>query len=278
MALAEQVLLVSTVSVVLLVALTVLEVGLGRVLSGLRELKPRLWSIAPYLGVMVAVLITRSLTQDHAEQLTLFFFDWDLTGYIFNLEGDLITQLQSFQTPELSAYFVFMYLFGYVVLVAFPAIAYFFLPTMTHLKELLAAYVVNDVVGISLYVLFIAYGPRNLGRGFAEPILYDMYPEAAILTGAVNAPINVFPSLHASMAATVIFFAWRTRQTYPIWAIVATLFGTSIIISTMYLGIHWATDVFAGIILAAAAFYIGTMVVENESEIAARARRLVPTR
>lgn len=276
MSVVEQALIIGGVSAIPIITLLVVDVGSARFYVGLRELKPRLWSILPYLGIMGLVLGTRSLAQrfDYAERLTLFL-DFDITSLIFDIEGGLIGYLQALQTPELSAYFSFMYLFGYVILVAFPAVAYFCLPSITQLKELLTAYIVNDAVGLTMYIVFIAYGPRNLGRGFVEPILYDIYPDAALLTGTVNVPINVFPSLHASMAATVVLFAWRTRDVYPVWTVIATLYGTSVIFSTMYLGIHWATDVAAGILLAVAAFYIATRVVDREQDIARSLRQTI---
>lgn len=277
MALLEQVVITSSVSLVLLLALILVEIGPHRAGIALRELVPRLRAVAPYLGVMVAILLIRALTQDHAHELTMAL-DVDVTWIIFGIEGGLVGTLQQVATPELSTYFVFMYLFGYVVLIAYPALAYFALPSLTHLKELLVAYVVNDTIGLTIYIAVIALGPRNLGRGLAEPILYDIYPDAAILTGTVNVPINVFPSLHASMAATAMFFAWRTRRIYPVWSIVGSIYALSIIFSTMYLGIHWFIDVLAGIALAAIAYYIGTRVVRREAAIAARLQRYRPSR
>lgn len=272
MSLLEQLLITSSISMILLLVLIGVVIGPARVVTALRELKPRLYSVSPYLFVMFSILTVRALTQDHAHEVTMAL-DVDVTWIIFGIEGGLVGQIQQIATPELSAYFGFMYLFGYVVLIAFPALAYFSLPSLTHLKELLTAYIVNDSVGISIYILLIALGPRNLGRGLAEPILYDIHPEAAILTGTVNVPINVFPSLHASMAATAMFFAWRTRAIYPIWSVVATVYAVSIIFSTMYLGIHWFIDVFAGVVLAAIAFHIGTRVVRYEPVILDRLDR-----
>ncbi len=274
MSLIGQVLITASVSAVLLLALLVVVVGPKRIGVALGEIKPRFRSIIPYLGVMVTVLLTRALTQDYAEQLTNFL-DLNLTSLFFSIEGGIFGYIQAIQFPELSAYLGFMYLFGYVIIVAFPALAYFCLPSLTHLKELLAAYIVNDVVGITLYVIFTVYGPRNLGRGFAQPILYDIYPDAVEITGTVNVPINVFPSLHASMAATVIIFSWRTRHIYPVWTVVATVYGGSVIFSTMYLGMHWISDVLAGLVLAVGAVYIGTRVAENEERIGTRVRQAV---
>lgn len=243
--------------------LIIVIIGPRQFFEALLDWRPRIMAVAPYLGVMIVILLARGITQDFAEEVT-WILDFNLTTHIFAFEGDFIAIFQRFTWPPLSAYLGFMYLYGYVVLIAFPALAYFALPRMAHLKELLVAYIINDSIGILFYVLFISYGPRNLGVDFVDPILYDMYPQAAIMTGAVNIPINVFPSLHTSMAATVMFLAWRTRRIYPVWGVIATIFGLSVIFSTMYLGIHWASDVLAGIALAAFAVLVAVRVVQGD--------------
>ena len=63
------------------------------------------------------------------------------------------------------------------------------------------------------------------------------------------------------MARTVLIFAWYTREEYPRWLSVCAFFTISIVISTMYLGIHWAIDVVAGVILAAASVYLSRRFV-----------------
>lgn len=272
MSLVAEVVRTTAISVVVLAVLIAVIIGPSAFGHALRTWKPRLRAVLPYLAVMTAILLVRAITQEQAEQLT-WLLDWNLTGWIFSLEGNAIAHVQALATPELTAYFGFMYLYGYVILIAFPAIAYFCLPSMGHLRELLTAYIINDTVGITFYVLFIAYGPRNLGVDFVDQLLYDVHPEAAFITGTVNIPINVFPSLHTSMAATVMFMAWRTRQVYPVWAAIAAIYAISVIISTMYLGIHWATDVAAGIALAAIAVYIGVTIEQGH-----RPNLSIPTR
>ena len=41
-----------------------------------------------------------------------------------------------------------------------------------------------------------------------------------------------------------------TREQYPRWAPVAVWLSLSVVVATMYLGIHWLTDVVAGFALA----------------------------
>lgn len=262
MSLLAEVLKTTAISGTIILALVIAVIGPRHVRVALRDWRARFVSLWPYIVLTGGVVALRKLTQGYAETFT-WLLDLNLTTYIYALEGNFIGLFQTVTWPPVSSYLSFMYLYGYVVLIAFPAIAYFCLPQMDRLRELLVAYIVNDAIGVVFYVTFISYGPRNLGVDLVDPILYQIYPEAATMTGAVNIPINVFPSLHTSMTATVFLLAWRTRRLYPAWTVIAGVFSASVVFSTIYLGIHWASDVLAGLFLAAFAVYVAVRHVEG---------------
>jgi membrane-associated phospholipid phosphatase len=58
------------------------------------------------------------------------------------------------------------------------------------------------------------------------------------------------------LSTTVAGLAYQTRDSYPVWFVVAVALAVSIVGATMYLGIHWATDVLAGFVLAAIALWV----------------------
>jgi len=147
--------------------------------------------------------------------------------------------------------------YGYVYLLVFPLLAYAVLDDSRPLEQLAVAYSVNYALGLVCYVLFVAYGPRNLLGDTVESFLYTHHPQFQFLTSEVNSNTNVFPSLHTSLSATVIGVAYDTRDHYPRWLPIATVLGLTIIGATMYLGIHWGIDVLAGLALAAIAVAIG---------------------
>ncbi|MCL9815614.1 phosphatase PAP2 family protein [Natronocalculus amylovorans] len=229
------------------------------------ELRDRAREAAPAVGILLCVLILNALVRDATQELS-WLIGWNITPLIRDIEGGFVIFIQSFATPFLTAYFSYIYVFGYVFLLVFPFIAYAALSDQDHLKSLLIAYTLNYGLGLICYIIFIAYGPRNsFDSGEVESLLYTVYPQFQFLTSTVNVNTNVFPSLHTSLSVTAALLAFHSRREYPIWFWLSIILATSVVISTMYLGIHWFLDVIAGTILAVVSVELGRRYVKYGS-------------
>ncbi|WP_458210679.1 phosphatase PAP2 family protein [Haladaptatus sp. NG-SE-30] len=248
MSLAEIAGLVLVGEIAMLATATAAVVGVSGLKRARGHFRERIRALLPHFGLLIVVLAVNNVAREYGPELS-WIIGWNITGLIHAVEGDFVGTVQSVATPELTAYFSFMYIYGYVFLLVFPFVAYFALPEERPLKETTIAYALNYGLGLVCYILFISYGPRNLIPDVVAPLLYSTYPQSQILTGEVNANTNVFPSLHTSLSVSVALLAYRTREAYPRWTLVAIPTAASIVVATMYLGIHWGTDVLAGILL-----------------------------
>ncbi|MCU4740507.1 phosphatase PAP2 family protein [Halobacteria archaeon AArc-m2/3/4] len=260
---------VALVVIPMLVVTALTLIGPRRLSAAVRTYRWRLAAITTPLLLLVAVLVARVMTRDLLGELSRRVVGTYFTGSIFSFEYVIfetnpVVFLQSFQTEPLTAYFAFIYVYGYVFLLVFPFIAYFALSEMDDLNTLVVAYTANYAIGLVLYTLFIAYGPRNYNPLIFESLLYDAFPDFGYLTHEVNEPTNVFPSLHTSLSMTVLFMAWQTRDKYPLWVPISAVFAISVVVSTMYLGIHWFSDVVVGTLLALCSVYLGRRYTERD--------------
>lgn len=234
----------------MLAVASVAVVGPARLRAAWGGVRARLWdsrrAIAALCTVLLASAVGRSWLLDVSR-----LFGVQATALIYKLEGGFVAWVQAtFATAELTAYFSWVYVYGYAFLLAFPVVAYLALPRTAMLRRLFVAYALNYGIGLALYTLVFAHGPRNVMPEMVTPLLFANQPDVMALTSEVNVNSNVFPSLHTSLAVTVGTFAVLTRKEYPRWTPVGVWLALSVVVATMYLGIHWLTDVVAGTALA----------------------------
>ncbi|MFP9193490.1 phosphatase PAP2 family protein [Natrialbaceae archaeon A-CW1-1] len=246
----------------MLVVATLVIVGPDRFIHAARGFRWRARAMALPLAALGSVLFFRWWNQDLIQWLQFRVVGREITSQIEKFEGELFGQnpvviLQALETDLLSSFFVFIYIHGYAFLLLFPFIAYFSLRRMDRFSSLVLAFTVNYALGLLFYTLFIAYGPRNILAIEVIPVLYEAHPQSRFLTNEVNQNTNVFPSLHTSLSVTVFLLAWVTRDEYPLWTILSGFLALGVMVATMYLGIHWFSDVVAGTILAVISVYVG---------------------
>lgn len=274
----------------LLLFSSVTIIGLGRLRRLRRNLKSRLVEVYPYMVVLAIVFFLNSYVRTYGEILS-WLLDWQITGLIYSIEGNLVANLQSYLTTDfltlpvvaqlaasiqdatgvipadqVIAFFSMVYIYGYVFLMVFPFFAYLAKDEMNTFRHLMLAYAFNYTIGVLCYVLFISYGPRNLLYPEVQSLMYQWWPRSQILTGEINSNTNVFPSLHSSISVTVALFAYQTRDIYPKWLYISTPIALGVLVSTMFLGIHWGVDVVAGSGLAVVSIALARQVTDEDGK------------
>ena len=115
-----------------------------------------------------------------------------------------------------------------------------------------------SIIGLCIFYLYPTMVP-------AWDIDWSLYPTLEFLKNSDNAG-NACPSLHVGFATfSGGWLVWLVRRIglSPLWAVLATLWGVLIVLSTLTTKQHVLIDVIFGFILGAFVFWMNAMVVKR---------------
>lgn len=132
-------------------------------------------------------------------------------------------------------------------------------------RAIITAHVLVQAVGFLGYVLVPARGPRYF---LPDPVpLHGAigYYEFALRnwTAMQAVPYDAFPSLHTANAVLAIAHAFRNRPWFRPLPFLITPPSVLLIVSTIYLRMHYAVDVVAGLLLAIGVVWISPRLVQR---------------
>ncbi|WP_243450270.1 phosphatase PAP2 family protein [Desulfosporosinus sp. Sb-LF] len=182
----------------------------------------------------------------------------DLNNFFKAIPGNDGWMFRVIQTPWLTDYFRWIYANGFTLPVLIPVYRSFLAKdSLKMIRYSLSAHVLQFVLIFPFYltihvneVWYVLGHPDGMARQLSAA-------DAAVVV------VNCFPSMHTSIAFAMLLLAWREKDKLFRW--IWTFFCVSVIYSTLYLEIHWVTDVIAGIFLAIAAVKLGDWIISSIS-------------
>jgi membrane-associated phospholipid phosphatase len=168
------------------------------------------------------------------------------TSWLYQFGGGAIRILQNWLNYGL---FTDIFIFAYVWIFAFVT---FFSPILLLARDdrpTLRRYTIALMFNYLILIPFIIFVPVSVPSDFPEsgvtPLLYVKSNWGRMVTG-IDPLNNGFPSGHTSLCiATVLTFALAGRQ-YRRYSYFLVGVTASIVLSVLYLGIHWPMDVLFG--------------------------------
>lgn len=121
-------------------------------------------------------------------------------------------------------------------------------------RDTIVSLVLSLVIGYPGYLIMPAIGPQYVLRHeYVRPI-FDV--AGMLRYGTDHLTRDCFPSLHTGVSIVALILMWRYGANW-LYRIVFAVWCLAIVFSTMYLRIHYVTDVVAGVVLAVVATYLG---------------------
>ncbi|NEW04526.1 inositol phosphorylceramide synthase [Paenibacillus sp. SYP-B3998] len=196
-------------------------------------------------------------------------FKADFTKSIYLIEGNFVPTIQHFFQQD-----ILTYVSSYFYVVIFPAVMIASIAIYTYQKNyklfyaLCYALMFNYMIAIPFYLFF----PVNEVWSFhpnVKLLILDVFPTFEQDYRPLSGLDNCFPSLHTSISVSMAVIAMKSRSTF--WKVFVPCSSGFIIFTIFYLGIHWLSDMCAGVVLGVVAARLALRIAEGRLVLGERA-------
>jgi len=210
-------------------------------------------------GVLVIIINTVLTALDH------HFTAWvvaargrDFTALLWSIEGPAVAACQRWTPAPLTWYMTWAYIVVFPIIVPVTMMVFDWLGRRREALAVLIAYMMNYVICLPFYLgvpVRECHAFEPGGRPFLRLVLNDVHPAIMDVLRPMSGLDNCFPSFHTSLAVTMALFALSSGR--RMFGLVMSLMAVSIMASTLYLGVHWITDLAAGVVVGVGAYLLG---------------------
>jgi len=206
----------------------------------------------PYILIILGVVFFQLLEVNVIDALTTKWVGVDFAPAIQSIEGNVVYWFSQHWTPALVYFFVFMYIAVYPFTLWFSPLYFLLADEKKSMKTLAYGLLLIYVIALPFYLFVpVTNVYKFYGMGSA---LNAVIPSVEQFFYSVTTQNNCLPSLHVAMT---ILVAWSVHLTgNKKFTYFAYFCMASVILSVIYLAIHWITDVIFGALLAIVVIFI----------------------
>lgn len=181
---------------------------------------------------------------------------WNFTSMIYQWEGSFVSNIQQlFYHPVITQMVSFFYLVVFQSLIITSLCIYITYEDKRFVHAVCYAIMMNYIVAIPFYLFFPVDEVWSYAPARVHFVMLEIFPHFEEQYRACSGINNCFPSLHTSISMTMALLAAKSGNT--VWAMFTAASAIIIVFSIFYLGIHWLTDMVAGVILALSSATLG---------------------
>jgi membrane-associated phospholipid phosphatase len=211
---------------------------------------------------LVGILFVNKLEQKVAETM---HFKNDFTPSIYSLEGDFVAGFQHlFMNNAISTLTIFIYVMIFPSLMIASVFIYSYQKNYKMFYAVCYAIMFNYLIAIPFYLFFSVSEVWSF-RPDVQALMLHAFPSFETAYRPTSGLTNCFPSLHTSISVSMAFLAMKSKNVF--WSRFTLISCICIIFSIFYLGIHWLTDMSAGLVLGIVAARLGIRISEGRAWI-----------
>lgn len=179
------------------------------------------------------------------------------TAVLTSIEYDIVAGFSSLWTPASILFFVFIYIILYPFTLWYTPLYSIITNQKQALQTLAFSLFFLYLIALPFYLFFPV---TNVYTHYNLPsALNTVIPQIETFFYTTTTQNNCFPSLHTAMSIIItrtIFITENKRFQY-----LGVFMMVTVIISVLYLSIHWILDVIGGIIVALLALYLSEKTI-----------------
>lgn len=189
-------------------------------------------------------------------------YNVDFTPWVFELEGHFVQAFQDlFHSPWITHVTSFFYLVVFQALIIASLGIFAGDRRGVFLYATCFTVIINYLIAIPFYLFVPVNEVWSYPQSGATFIMLEAFPNFNTIYRPLSGLDNCFPSLHTSISVSMAILAVRSGNRR--WAVIAVISAFIIVFSIFYLGIHWMSDMVAGVALATLASGLGIKLAKR---------------
>jgi membrane-associated phospholipid phosphatase len=213
------------------------------------------------LFMIILVVFGFACLESTVDDRITHFFGKDYTHTFYHFEGLMAISFQNIQNPVLTDIMAFFYMIVFPSLIISAPIVYAFSNNLRAMVRLVFFYALNFIIAFPFYIflpvkeVWVDYSPE------VKPLLLTVHPYIGTLFKYTNGINNCFPSLHVSISFSLFLISLAYHDLR--FKMLNLFSAFAVTFSTLYLGIHWLTDIVAGIALSVFLYLSYSLIFES---------------
>jgi len=223
-------------------------------LNGFQDMFRRYWMH----GIVVFSIYLWKDLFDGIDRLLMANTRFDMTSYIYAIEGDIVLWFQqTFQNSLLTLMLTHFYVAGYMMIM-FSAFVYTCYFDDRHMADRITLVVL--LVYFLALPFYLFFNVRVTGDFIPEmqTLGYHLTPEIETWFTRIDPFTNGMPSLHIGMPFAFWYCFARNDLDgrWKNWRLFLILYTSLTAFTILYLGIHWVSDIIGGLVVGMLAVHI----------------------
>lgn len=214
----------------------------------------------PYLIIIFLIVALHLIEVKYIDPVVTEWVGHDYANNIKGIEGDTVFWFSQHWTPGILHFFVIIYIAIYPFTLWFSPLYFIICDQKKAMKSLAYGLLIIYAVALPFY-LFLPV--TNVYTFYAaNSALETVFPSVENFFYSTTTNNNCLPSLHTAMTILVAYCISLTGNKKL--KIFAYFVMTTVIISVIYLSIHWFIDLISGILLASGTIFLLQRYIKDE--------------